>query len=122
MTEPSKSEDERGISPDGILRISDELVHEVDRSKRLVLIIIAAIVVAVPVSWHLSPILLGSPYRGLAGFGTIVIAIAFLAIGVRQWLVLSKWTGRYRAYKELQRKIDEKLDFEGSNDTEGKTG
>jgi hypothetical protein len=33
--------------------------------------------------------------------------------------VLSKWTKRYERYKELQKKIDEKLEYE-ENDDEGK--
>jgi hypothetical protein len=32
--------------------------------------------------------------------------------------VLSKWTQRYEIYKELQKKIDEKLDYE-SNENNG---
>jgi hypothetical protein len=48
----------------------------------------------------------------VVGYITIAIAALFLAIGVRQWLLLSKWTSKYKRYKELQKKIDEKLDFE----------
>jgi len=46
---------------------------------------------------------------------TILIAFFFLAIGVRQWMLLSKWTGRYKRFKELQKKVDEKLDFESES-------
>jgi hypothetical protein len=42
----------------------------------------------------------------------ILIFIIWLGIGIRQWFVLSKWTKRYERYKELQKKIDEKLDYE----------
>jgi hypothetical protein len=45
--------------------------------------------------------------------------LAWIVIAIRQWFVLSKWTQRYEIYKELQKKIDEKLDYD--ND-EGKGG
>jgi hypothetical protein len=30
-----------------------------------------------------------------------------------------KWTKRYERYKELQKKIDEKLDYDSSSDADG---
>jgi hypothetical protein len=41
-----------------------------------------------------------------------LISLIWLGIGIRQWLVLSKWTRKYERYKELQKRIDEKLDFD----------
>jgi hypothetical protein len=35
--------------------------------------------------------------------------------------VLSKWTKKYKQYKQLQKKIDEKLDYDIDNE-EGKGG
>jgi hypothetical protein len=45
------------------------------------------------------------------------LVIAFIVIGVRQWLVLSKWTKKYEQYKELQKKIDEKLDYDEGDES-----
>jgi hypothetical protein len=56
------------------------------------------------------------------GYFTILIALLFLAIGVRQWFSLSRWTKKYRAYKELQKKVDEKLDFESIDEGKSKQG
>jgi prolipoprotein diacylglyceryltransferase len=77
-------------------------------------IMIIAIVVAVPVSWHVAPLLTSSSSSSFraVGYATILIAALFLILGVRQWVVLSKWTNKYKHYKELQKKIDEKLDFD----------
>jgi energy-coupling factor transporter transmembrane protein EcfT len=112
VSEPKKSE-ESNVTSENILRIADELVHQVDETKKLVLIMLIAIVIAIPVSWHVSPLLLGSPYNfRLAGIVTIFIALVFVAIGIRQWIVFSKWTTRYKSYKALQAKVDAKLDFE----------
>jgi hypothetical protein len=58
---------------------------------------------------------------GQGGFGPglhaarmvpFLISLIWLGIGIRQWLVLSKWTRKYERYKELQKRIDEKLDFD----------
>jgi hypothetical protein len=118
----SKRSTESEVTSENILRIADELVHQVDRTKKLVIIMIVAVIVAIPISWHVTPYLLGTPYDfRAAGIVTILIAFAFIVIGVRQWMVFSKWTERYKAYKELQAKIDAKLDFEGDDVEEKET-
>ena len=48
------------------------------------------------------------------------VAIAWLAVGIRQWIRLNKWTKKYETYRELQRKIDEKLADEKNSDEEKK--
>ncbi|HKW05765.1 MAG TPA: hypothetical protein VJN71_10735 [Nitrososphaerales archaeon] len=121
MTDPKKTEEKSDddVSSQNILRIADELVRQVDRTKKLALIMIIAIIIAVPVSWHVAPLVTGTDFQAV-GYTAIAIAIVFLGIGVRQWMVLSKWTKRYKSYKELQKKVDEKLDFEGSSSTDKK--
>ena len=42
----------------------------------------------------------------------VIVVLVWLGIGIRQWFVLSKWDKKYKKYKELQRKVDEKLDKE----------
>lgn len=117
MADPPKKVEDEDILGDNILRIADELVAQVERTKKYVLVMIVAIIVAIPVSWHVTPIFLGTPYDfRIAGIITIFIALAFIAVGVSQWMAFSKWTERYKAYKELQKKIDEKLDFEGTGE------
>lgn len=113
MANPPKGSEEEDILGDNILRIAYELVGQVDRAKKYVIVMIVAVIVAIPLSWHVTPLLLGTPYNfRVAGIVTILIAIAFIAVGVRQWMMLSKWTERYKAYKELQARVDAELDFE----------
>src|SRR5918996_4374263 len=45
--------------------------------------------------------------------GTILF---WIGIGIRQWFVLSKWTKKYKQYKQLQKKVDEKLDYDSDPD------
>lgn len=112
MTDPKSKEDTP--SENNIFRITDELVNQVDKSKKMMIIMIITIIVALPVLWHVVPVITkSSPGTSvIAGYGTVVIAVVFVALGVRQWSLLSKWTSRYRLYKELQKRVDEKLDFE----------
>jgi len=56
----------------------------------------------------------------LVRFVPFLIAPIGLGIGIGQWFVLSSWTKKYERYKELQRKIDEKLDYDESDENESK--
>jgi hypothetical protein len=47
--------------------------------------------------------------------------LLWVGIGIRQWLILSKWTKKYRQYKELQKRIDEKLDSDEEDGQPGKS-
>ena len=55
-------------------------------------------------------------YFGIVRFLPFLISLVWLAIGIRQWFVLSKWTKKYERYKELQKKIDAKLSDDDSSD------
>ena len=107
MTEKKSGADEESRATDSIFRITDELVRQVDQTKKLVLVLIIAIIVSDPIIR-----LTGAVHID------IFIGIAFFAVGVGQWVILSRWTRRYRAYKELQRRVDEKLAFEKENSTD----
>src|SRR5579872_5521941 len=98
-------------SENNIFRITDELVYQVDMSKKMIIVMIISLIVALPVLWHVAPIVRGSFFE-IAGYGTIALAVLFVALGVRQWRLLSKWTKRYKLYKQLQKRVDDRLDFE----------
>ena len=120
---------------ENIFRIMDEIVYQLNNSKRLLIIMIVATIVVVPVTHFVTFALLGDSFPegdfprdrfgppqgarfGISQAVVIAIVLLWIGIGVRQWLVLSKWTKKYKQYKEMQKKIDEKLDY----DDEGKQG
>ena len=108
------------LTSENILRIADEFVRQVDRTKKLVIIMVVAVVVGIPLSWHVTPLLLGTPYNfRVAGVVTILAAGAFVVVGAVQWAALTKWTEWFIIYKELQEKIDAELDFEAGPPAEG---
>lgn len=120
MADSRKKNGEEDVLADNILRIADELVSQVDKTKKVVIVMVLAVIVGVPFSWHVTPLLLGTPYNfRVAGIVTILIALVFVAVAINQWMAFSKWTERYKAYKELQRKIDAELDFEAAGAKSG---
>jgi cell division protein FtsL len=127
-----------------IFQIMDEIVRQLNRTKKMFLIMIVSVVVVVPLTFAVTFALVGGPsfWNGPPGGGgggpddgggppdesafgiaraiVIVFLIAWIVIGIRQWFVLSRWTQRYEIYKELQKKIDEKLDYESKENNEEK--
>ncbi|TLY10100.1 MAG: hypothetical protein E6K88_04345 [Thaumarchaeota archaeon] len=121
-----------GASKDGkpaknIFQIMDEIVRQLNRTKKMFLIMIVSIIIVVPGTFIATFALAGgssfwngqahngppdsSAFR-IAGAIVIVFVLAWIVIGIRQWFILSRWTQRYELYKELQKKIDEKLDYD----------
>lgn len=123
---------------ENIFQIMDEIVRQLSRTKMMFLIMIVSIIIVVPGTFIATFALAGGssfwgggpPHGGppsgppdSAAFGiargiVAVFVIGWIAVGIRQWFVLSKWTKKYKQYKELQKKIDEKLDYD--NDEEQK--
>ena len=121
---------------ENLFEIMDAIILQLNKTKRMFILMIITILILPPISFVITFALFGPPmffndgdggvrhegFRfGAGGFGhgfallrviPILIFIVWLGIGIRQWLVLSKWTKRYERYKELQKKIDEKLDYE----------
>jgi hypothetical protein len=53
-----------------------------------------------------------------AGVGRYIVIIGgagflvWLGVGIRQWIVFSKWLQKFRLYKERQKELEESLDFD----------
>jgi hypothetical protein len=128
---------------ENIFRIMDEIVHQLNKTKKMVILMIVSIIVVLPATHIITFALIGGetifddggedgpPFDDRSGGGgppdspafRIVQAVVigtvlfWIGIGIRQWLVLSKWTKKYKQYKDLQKKIDEKLmDYDSDND------
>jgi len=118
-------------STQNIFQIMDEIVRQLNRAKKMFLIMIVSIIVVVPGTFIVTFTLAGgSPFWtgqnhadgfpdnvafAIARTIVIVFVLSWIVIGIRQWFVLSKWTQRYELYKELKKKIDEKLDYDEDN-------
>ena len=130
-------------STQNIFQIMDEIVRQLNRTKRMFLIMTVSVIVVVPGTFIITFALLGGnsfwsggppggggpdddggppdeSAFGIARAIVIVFLLAWIVIGIRQWFVLSKWTQRYEIYKEMQKKVDEKLDYESKENNEEK--
>ena len=130
-------------STQNIFQIMDEIVRNLNRTKRMFLIMTVSVIVVVPGTFIVTFALLGGnsfwsggppggggpdddggppdeSAFGIARAIVIVFLLAWIVIGIRQWFVLSKWTQRYEIYKEMQKKVDEKLDYESKENNEEK--
>src|SRR5215467_4874491 len=107
----------------------DGIISQLNRTKKMFIIMILTLMILPPISFVITFALFGPPmfFGGMhpEGFGPgfrhgfvlarivpILVFLVWLGIGIRQWFVLSKWTKKYERYKELQKKVDEKLDYD----------
>jgi len=142
MTDPAEADkvDKEDISRENIFQIMDGIITQLNKTKKMFIIMILTIMIIPPIAFALTFALFGSPFhfsedRGFAeGFDDaphippqvalariipILVSLVWLGIGIRQWFVLSKWSKKYERYKELQKRIDAKLDY-GNNHVEDK--
>jgi NADH:ubiquinone oxidoreductase subunit 5 (subunit L)/multisubunit Na+/H+ antiporter MnhA subunit len=121
---------------ENIFRIMDEIVHHLNRTKKMIILMIISIIIVLPATHIITFALIGdtifdgserprfdrsggppdSPAFRIVQAVVIGTILFWLGIGIRQWFVLSKWTKKYKQYKQLQKKIDEKLDYDSDSD------
>lgn len=109
---------------DNIFKIMDGIIFQLNRTKKLFIVMILTVMVIAPITFLISAILFAPPFeqdekaertgpphpRFLPmRIVPLIVSLVWLGVGIRQWFVLSKWTKKYEHYKELQEKIDKKL-------------
>ena len=139
MTIKSNKEDNNdNKSRENIFQIMDGIIAQLNRTKKMFIIMILSLMIIPPIAFAVTFALLGPPFHFDAGsrggqpdsFGPppqfavarivpILVSLIWLGIGIRQWFVLSRWSKKYERYKELQKRVDEKLD-DDDNDNRGK--
>jgi hypothetical protein len=131
VTIKDNTDENRSKSKDNIFEIMDGIIAQLNKTKKMFIIMILTIMIIPPISFAVTFALVGPPFpfhdRGIASnsfgpnfnpvFGIarmipFLISIVWLGVGIWQWFVLSKWTKRYERYKELKESIDEKLSKE----------
>ena len=136
-TENNKDGESNDVKPrDNIFQIMDGIIAQLNRTKKMFIMMILTLMIIPPVAFAVTFALLGPPFhfetggRGGSspdGFGPppqiavarivpILVSLVWLGIGVRQWFVLSKWSKKYERYRELQKRVDEKLDYESDDE------
>jgi hypothetical protein len=141
MGEPDVNGGKRGRQEGygNLFKIIDMIVFELNRTKRMFLIMILSVMIIPPVSLFITSVIFVPPFEHGGGGGRIgpgggdgtgspdrttgflerffsirnvplLISIIWLGIGIRQWFVLSKWTKRYEQYKKRRDEADRKFD------------
>jgi energy-coupling factor transporter transmembrane protein EcfT len=110
-------DDKKGSAHENLLEILDNVIHQLDFTKKMAIVMVLSFIIIVPISAVVIGVLSESN-RDLGVAIPIIWAAVFLVwlgVGIRQWIVFSRWTQKYRLYKELQKKLDERLDFESQD-------
>ena len=133
MTDAQKKDTDNNSSRENIFQIMDGIIIQLNKTKKMFIIMILTIMIIPPITFAVTFALLGPPFPfhergpldrfgpgfnpafGIARVVPFLISIMWLGIGVWQWFVLSKWTKKYERYKELQKRIDEKLDDDNND-------
>jgi hypothetical protein len=132
-SEPDRDKDGYG----NLFKMIDGIVFELNRTKRMFMIMILSIMIIPPVSLFVTSLLFVPPFehegehsslseRRPDGAGhflqaflslrnvPLIISVVWLGVGIRQWFVISKWTKGYERYKKRRDEVERKLD-EGSS-------
>ena len=94
----------------------DNVIHQLDFTKKLMIVMVLSFLIVIPV-------LAGIAYlsQSRAGVGVFIpiiggaVFLVWLGVGIRQWIVVSRWKRNYQEFKALQKKVEESLDFEKSD-------
>jgi hypothetical protein len=139
MTNKSNKDDNDSKSRENIFQLMDGIIAQLNRTKKMFIIMILTLMIIPPIAFAVTFALLEPPFHFDTGNGRgppdsfgpppqiaiarmvpILVSLVWLGIGIRQWFVLSNWSKKYERYKELQKRVDEKLG--NDNDNTGKEG
>jgi energy-coupling factor transporter transmembrane protein EcfT len=105
-----------GTTRENLLEILDNVIHQLDFTRKIMIVMVLSFVIIVPIIAVLG--LMSQSTVGVGKFIPIIggaVFLVWLGVGIRQWMVFSRWMRKYREFKVLQKKVEESLDFEKSN-------
>jgi hypothetical protein len=133
MADPSNNKNRNDVN---LFRIIDGIIYQLNKTKKMFIVMILTIMILPPVTLLISSLIFAPPYdeestvqksfkppegKQLKFFNLriipLIISAVWLAIGIRQWFVLSTWTKKYERYKKLQDELDKKLDDDNNGDS-----
>ncbi|HYF99667.1 MAG TPA: hypothetical protein VD815_06215 [Candidatus Saccharimonadales bacterium] len=110
----------KGATSESLLEILDNVIHQLDFTRKMMIVMIISFVVVVPII-----AVLGLMSQSTAGIGVFIpiiggaVFLVWLGVGIRQWMVFSRWKHKYQEFNTLQKRIEESLDFEENDKEEG---
>ena len=118
MTEDGSSK--KGTEPENLPEMIDNVIRQLDFTRKIIIIMVLSFIIIVPIIAYIG--LLSQSTAGVGVYIPIIggaVFLAWLGVGIRQWIVFSKWLRKFRLYKKRQKELEDLLDFEKSH--EGKS-
>jgi hypothetical protein len=118
MTDDDSSR--KGTAHENLPEMIDNVIRQLDFTRKIIIIMVLSFIIIVPIIAYIG--LLSQSTAGVGVYIPIIggaVFLAWLGVGVRQWIVFSKWLRKFRLYKERQKELEDLLDFEKSH--EGKS-
>jgi hypothetical protein len=109
-----------GIPHENLPEMLDNVIRQLDFTRKIIIIMVLSFVIIVPIIAYI-----GFLSQRTAGVGLYIpiiggaVFLAWLGVGIRQWIVFSKWLRKFRLYKERQKELEDLLDFEKSDEEKG---
>ena len=136
MSKPNKEDQHKeNEKPEGAFEIMDGLMSQLNSTKKMFLALILTIVVLPAIAMLIVVATFDPPFddfemresqRGpfgpgdgppfLPGLIIFVATIVWLGIAIRKWFVISKWSKKYKQFKQRQAEIEKQLDEEEERD------
>jgi hypothetical protein len=118
MTDDDSSR--KGTAHENLPEMIDNVIRQLDFTRKIIIIMVLSFIIIVPIIAYIG--LLSQSTAGVGVYIPIIggaVFLAWLGVGIRQWIVFSKWLRKFRLYKERQKELEDLLDFEKSH--EGKS-
>ena len=118
MTDDDSSR--KGTAHENLPEMIDNVIRQLDFTRKIIIIMVLSFIIIVPIIAYIG--LLSQSTAGVGVYIPIIggaVFLAWLGVGIRQWIVFSKWLRKFRLYKERQKEVEDLLDFEKSH--EGKS-
>jgi hypothetical protein len=115
MTDGGSSK--KGTAHENLPEMIDIVIRQLDFTRKIIIIMVLSFIIIVPIIAYIG--LLSQSTAGVGVYIPIIGGAAFLAwlgVGIRQWIVFSKWLRKFRLYKERQKELEDLLDFEKSDE------
>ena len=111
------SSSKKGTAHENLPEMIDNVIRQMDFNRKIIIIMVLSFVIIVPIIAYIG--ILSQSTAGVGKFIPIIggaVFLAWLGVGIRQWMVFSRWLGKFRLYKERQKELEDLLDFEKSDE------
>jgi hypothetical protein len=118
MTDDDSSR--KGTAHENLPEMIDNVIRQLDFTRKIIIIMVLSFIIIVPIIAYIG--LLSQSTAGVGVYIPIIggaVFLVWLGVGIRQWIVFSKWLRKFRLYKKRQKELEDLLDFEKSH--EGKS-